>query len=129
MLIRYLLPLLAIIGFGLGVLTVIRGNQPVKVAAPVAQPSDSPYNHFIAGSGIIEAKNRNILIGSALPGLIQSLHVKVGDQVLKNDLLFTIDDRDMLALLEVRKADLERAKAGVKEAEALLRQSAILKTS
>ena len=126
MLIRYLLPLLAIIGFGLGVLTVIRGNQPVKVAAPVAQPSDSPYNHFIAGSGIIEAKNRNILIGSALPGLIQSLHVKVGDQVLKNDLLFTIDDRDMLALLEVRKADLERAKAGVKEAEALLRQSAIL---
>ncbi len=126
MLIRYLLPLLAIIGFGLGVLTVMRGNQPVKVAAPVAQPSDSPFNHFIAGSGIIEAKNRNILIGSALPGLIKTLHVTVGDQVLKNDLLFTIDDRDILAILDIRKADLERARAGVKEAEALQRQADIL---
>lgn len=126
MLIRYILPLLAVLGFGLGVLTVLRGNQPVKVSVPVAAPSDSPYTNFIAGSGIIEARNRNILIGSALPGLVKALNVRVGDKVQKDDVLFSIDDRDILALVDIRKADLVLAQTGVKETEALQRQATIL---
>ena len=124
--IKPLLPILAASGFALGIFTVIQGNKPTPVAPAVTQPAEAPFRAYIAGAGIVEAKTRNIAIGSALPGLVKTLDVKVGDHVRAGDLLFTIDDRDALALLEMRQADLQRAKAGLAEANATLNEARTL---
>jgi HlyD family secretion protein len=118
MLAKYILPLLAVLGFIFAVFSVVSSNQPTPVAQPVAQPADSPYSHFIAGAGIIEAKSQNISIGTPLAGIVQTVDVKVGDKVSKGQLLFKLDDREVLAELAVRKANLAKAKATVNEVEA-----------
>ncbi|GAB6049084.1 hypothetical protein JCM19379_29160 [Methyloparacoccus murrellii] len=118
MLPKYTLPALALAGFAFGVYTVVNGNRPVPVAPAVVQPAEAPFGTFIAGSGIIEAQNRNVAIGAALPGLVQTLSVKVGDQVRAGTVLFSVDDRDARAVLAMRRADLARARAAVAEASA-----------
>lgn len=123
---RILLPLLALAGFVFGVYTVMSGNQPAPVAPPVAEPARAPFPSYIAGAGIIEARSRNIAIGTPLPGIVKSLAVAVGDRVKAGAVLFSLDDRDALAAIEVRKADLERARAGVGEAEAGLNDARTL---
>lgn len=123
---KYLLPLLAITGFLFGVYSVVHGNQPTPVAPAVAPPAQAPFPAFIAGAGIIEARSRNIEVGSALPGVVKTLNVKVGDRVAQNAVLFSLDDRETLAEIAVRKADLLRAQAAVKEAEASVNDARIL---
>ena len=118
MLPKYTLPILAVAGFAFGIFSVLKGNQPVPVAPAVVEPAQAPFATFIAGAGIIEARTRNIAIGSALPGLVKALNVKVGDRVKAGVVLFTIDDREAQASLGVRRADLERAKALVLEVSA-----------
>jgi RND family efflux transporter MFP subunit len=118
MLPKYTLPVLAAAGFVFGIYSVVHGNKPVPVAPAVIEPAEAPFETFIAGSGIIEARTRNIGIGAALPGIVKSLNVKVGDRVKAGALLFTIDDREALANRTMRQADLQRARAVVQEAGA-----------
>jgi HlyD family secretion protein len=118
MLPKYTLPVIAAMGFAFGVYSVVHGNQPTPIAQPVAEPANSPYPSFIAGAGIIEAKSQNISVGTPLGGIVQQVAVKVGDKVKAGDILFRIDDRETLAELGVRKANLAKAKAAVGEAEA-----------
>lgn len=126
MLPKFTFPVLAIIGFSFGVFTVVNSNQPTPIAQPVAQPADSPYVAFIAGAGIIEAKSQNISIGTPLGGIVQNVAVKVGDKVAAGQILFKLDDREALAELAVRKADIAKAKAAVGENEATVTDSKTL---
>jgi HlyD family secretion protein len=118
MLPKFTLPVLAVIGFGFGIFTVINGNKPTPIAQPIAQPADSPYPAFIAGAGIIEAKSENISIGTPLGGIVESVAVKVGDKVTAGQVLFKLDNREVAAELAVRKANIAKAKAAVAESEA-----------
>ena len=81
MLPKITLPLLALAGLGFGIYSVVNGNKPVPVAPAVVEPAQAPFKTYIAGAGIIESKNRNVVIGAALPGIVKSLNVKVGDRV------------------------------------------------
>lgn len=98
----------------------MNGSQPVPASPAASEPPEAPFRSFIAGAGIIEAESRNIAIGAPLSGIVKTLSVKVGDTVKAHDSLFSLDDREILAALGVRRADLVRAKAFVREAEALL---------
>lgn len=118
MLPKYTLPVLAVAGFLFGAYTTVSSNRPVPVAQPVAEPADSPFKTFIAGSGIVEAESQNIAIGSPLPGIVKTVAVKVGDSVKAGAPLFLIDDREAAADLAAKQADLAIAKAGAVEAEA-----------
>jgi len=115
---KYTLPVLAIFGIAAAVATVVNGNQPMPVAPAVVEPSRSPFQFFIAGAGIVEAKSQNIAIGSPLNGIVTAVMVVVGDQVKAGTPLFRLDDREALADLGLRRADLAKAKAVVGEAEA-----------
>ncbi|MGZ4959395.1 MAG: efflux RND transporter periplasmic adaptor subunit [Methylomonas sp.] len=123
---KYLLPLLAALGFMFGVFSVVQGNQPSPIAAPAVEPAEAPFRSFIAGAGIVEAESRNINIGTPLPGIVTKLGVKVGDQVKAGTPLFFVDDREARANLAVKRADLTRAKAAVLEADASLRDTQTL---
>ena len=116
--IKYLLPILAAAGFVFAIYTVIKGNKPIPVAPAVAEPAAAPFKLFIAGSGIIEPKSRNIAIGTPLPGIVKTLSVKVGDKVKIKTPLFYLDDRDTQAELAVKRADLAKAQAAINEAQA-----------
>ena len=106
-----LLPLLALAGAGFAVMTVAAGSKPAPVASPVADPSRPPFERTIAGSGLLEAMDRNVAIGSPLPRLVLEVNVKVGDEVEAGAPLFRLDDRDTRAELAVRKAAVGAAKA------------------
>jgi HlyD family secretion protein len=120
MLPKLTLPALAVAGVLLGVWTVVNGQKPPPVTPAVAEPAAAPFKSFIAGAGIVEAKSRNIAIGTPLPGLVKNLSVRVGDRIKAGTVLFGLDDREALAERAVRRADLVRARAGVVEAEAAL---------
>ena len=127
MLPKITLPLLALAGLGFGIYSVVNGNKPVPVAPAVVEPAQAPFKTYIAGAGIIESKNRNVVIGAALPGIVKSLNVKVGDRVKTGAVLFTVDDRDAQANLTMRRADLELARAAVDEATASLADVEVLR--
>jgi HlyD family secretion protein len=116
--IKFVLPLLAIVGFLFATYTVVNGSKSTPVAPAVAEPASAPYKTFIAGAGIIEAKSQNISIGTPLPGIVTSVPVKVGNQVKAGDPLFYLDDREPKAELSVKQADLAKAVADVKVAQA-----------
>src|SRR5690349_14128156 len=103
---KYILSLLSVIGFVLAVYTVRAGSKPIIAAQPVAPPSQSPYQYYVAGAGIVEASSRNIAISTPVAGLVTKLFVESGDRVKANDPLFSLDDRDLQATLSVRKAAL-----------------------
>src|SRR3954447_21168885 len=127
MMTRFLLPLIALLGIGLGLYSV----SPWKVAlekktTPVSQPIQDPpqqppgLERPIAGAGLIEAQRENIPVGTVVPGAVLEVYVdgrqgydpphkKVGDRVEKGEPLFRIDDRDLLAELKVREANLRSA--------------------
>ncbi len=117
---KYLLPLLAIMGLFFAGYTVVSSNQPMPVAQAVAEPSSSPFKEFIAGAGIIEAQSQNIAIGTPLPRIVMRVAVKVGDTVKAGTPLFYLDERDTRADLAIKEADLAKAVASVNEAKAAL---------
>lgn len=121
--IKYALPLLAAAGFLFASYAVVSSNKPTPIALAVAEPASAPYQSFIAGAGLVEAKSQNIFIGTALSGLVTAVAVNVGDKVKAGMPLFYLDDREAQAELAVKRADLAKAKASVAEARALLRDS------
>jgi multidrug resistance efflux pump len=75
------------------------------------QPAQTPFRDSVAGAGIVEAQTENIAIGSALPGVVTEVAVKVGQQVQAGDVLFRLDDRQLQAEKKVREANLVAAEA------------------
>lgn len=105
----YVLPLVAILGSMLAFYTV-RASNPVKPSTqPVALPAVSPFDHYVAGAGLIEASTENIAVGTVVGGVVKEIHVKVNDHVKANDPLFSIDDRNLMAALQVQRAMLASA--------------------
>jgi multidrug efflux pump subunit AcrA (membrane-fusion protein) len=109
--INSILPLLSAAGFLFATYVVVSGSQPTPVAEAVAEPASAPFNTFIAGSGIIEAKSQNIAIGTPLSRIVAKVAGKVGDKIKADMPLFYLDDRDTLAELAIKRADLAKAKA------------------
>jgi multidrug resistance efflux pump len=111
MLLKLVIPLVALAGGSFAVYSVAVGSLPAPVAKPVSAPSQAPYESYIAGSGLIEAAGQNIAIGSPLPRVVLEVLVKVGDEVPAEAPLFRLDDRDLKAELAVRKGTLASARA------------------
>ena len=97
------LPAAAVVGLLLATLVVFRSNTKKPASVPVAQPAEAPYASYIGGSGIIEASNQNISIGTSLPGIVKTVAVKVGDMAKAGRPLFQIDDRELRADLLVSR--------------------------
>lgn len=123
---RYMLPTLSAIGFLFAIYTVVAGSKPVPVAEPVAAPAQAPFETFIAGAGLVEAKSQNIAVGTPLPGVVKRVLVRVRDRVTAGQELFELDDRELLAEERVRRAVIVKARAGVLQAEASVRDVATL---
>ncbi|MCC6737644.1 MAG: HlyD family efflux transporter periplasmic adaptor subunit [Planctomycetia bacterium] len=106
---KYVLPLLAVAGVALAAWTAAMGARPVPAAAPVAEPSRAPFQSYLSGAGLVEASSENIEASSPLPGLVVEVLAATGQAVTAKQPLLRLDDRDLQAELEVRRANLDAA--------------------
>src|SRR5688572_20363000 len=117
---RYVLPALAAFGVIFAVYSVVTGQRQIPPAQPVTEPAQPQYASYVAGAGIVEASTENIAVGTFVPGVVSEMFVKVGDQVKAGVPLFKVDDRDLQAELEVRRAAAKSAVANVATVNASL---------
>jgi len=109
---RYVLPLIAILGFAFAVYTVKESRKSPTPSVPIETPPVRPKSSStISGAGLIEARMENIPIGSPVAGVVWEVYVKVGDVVKKGEPLFRLDDREVRAELKIRQAALMSAEA------------------
>ena len=120
---RLIVPALAVAGFTAMMLTVVAGDKSYPVAAPLAQPANSPFAETISGAGIVEASTQNIAVASPLPGVVARVNVQVGARVAAGAPLFTLDARPLAAEIASREAAVRVAEARIPESEAQLAEA------
>jgi multidrug resistance efflux pump len=111
---RFVLPILGLSMGALGIYHVQERSQSAPLTAPPENPARVPFEHVVAGSGVVEAQTENIALGAAVPGLVLEVYVpssSVGKYVQANTPLFRVDDRHLKAQLVVAEAQLASAKA------------------
>lgn len=101
------IPVLALIGLILAVVMMYLGLRKPAVAQVVFEPARSPYEHFIAGEGILEAVSTDLRLSVVFPDLVAEVFHEVGDIVTKGTELFRLDIRRLTA--ELNKAEKELA--------------------
>lgn len=80
------------------VLNQIKAQETV-IPPPPVQPPVKPEGTRMAATGIIEAREENVAIGTPIAGLVTRVLVKVSQQVQKDDPLMQLDDRELQAQL------------------------------
>jgi multidrug efflux pump subunit AcrA (membrane-fusion protein) len=111
MIVRYVLPLMAVMTLVFAIQQMGNSQQQPPKAVPPVEPAKSPYATRLAGAGLVEPETENISIGTHLPGILESVTVKVGDTVKTGMPLFKLDDRQLRSELAVREANLASARA------------------
>lgn len=112
---KILIPALALIGIILAIVILV-----IQTFGPTAQPitsvlPTSPYEHYVAGEGQIEALGRTIKIGVPFTEIITEIVVKRGQQVKKGDALLQLDTRQYQAQLKTAQEELNRALTSLNE--------------
>src|SRR5262245_834235 len=119
---KYVLPAVAalLLVFAIGHAIYIQRKAPES--PPPVPPPLSPFGDVVAGAGMVEpnteaSSTAAIAVGSRLSGVVQQVHVKLGQQVKAGDLLFELDDRQAKAELSFRQAALAAAQAQLRRLE------------
>ena len=92
---------------------------------PPVAPATSPFADSLAAAGIVEAQTENIAVGSATPGVVTAVLVKVGDEVKAGTPLFRLDDRQLRGELAVKQAAIAESRSGLVRLEAEPRKEKI----
>lgn len=103
---------LALMGITLAVVFIKRITAPGLESVHLI-PALNPYQETIAAAGIIEAIDKNIEIGVPVSAVVKEVCVKVGDSIKPGDLLFRLDDRELIAQLLVQKANVAISNANL----------------
>jgi HlyD family secretion protein len=114
------LGLLAFAGWYVWSTRPVEHNPP-----PPIPPARNPFADALAAAGIVEAQTENIAVGSATPGVVVEVLVKVGDEVKAGAPLFRLDDRELRGELEVKQAAVAQSRSELVRLEAEPRQEKI----
>lgn len=109
------LPLLAAAGIVFSIFMVFWSQRTPPIQPILFQPPKPPYLHYVAGEGIIESFNENVIIGTSFPDLVWEVYVKAGDRVKKGTPLFKLDTRQQEADLQTAYEELNRAQTRLKD--------------
>ena len=109
MILKYIVPFLAVAGMAIAAVEVAQGERSTLPSAPPAAMPESPYRDAVAGVGLVEANSENISIGSPAAGVVARVFVRVGDRVRVGEPLFQLDDRELRAELELKRAAMTAA--------------------
>ncbi|MCX5689300.1 MAG: HlyD family efflux transporter periplasmic adaptor subunit [Planctomycetota bacterium] len=122
MIIKFGIPILAAVALGFGAATtVILKPEDQLTTAPNPPATTTLGEDTVAGLGEFQSPGEPIAVGTALPGIVKSVHVVAGDSVHRGQPLFAIDDRELQAELDLKQqmlaaaeARLERLRAGTR---------------
>jgi HlyD family secretion protein len=112
---RLLLPFVALVGIALSIFMIYWVAQKPEAVPITFMPPSSPYNHYVAGDGYIEALHENVDIGVTYPDLITEVFVETGQYVKQCDPLFKTDTRQQEAELLTRISELNLAKTQLED--------------
>jgi len=116
----YLLPGAALVMLSLAAFHVAKEQRPLQSLPPIQTPARSAFDDTVAATGIVEAQTENIVIGSALDGIVEEVQVtsaQVGSRVSAGAPLFRVDDRHLRAQLAVAEAKTAAAAAQLAKLE------------
>ncbi len=111
MVLKYGLPLLAVVMLGFAIAHVVRSQEQKPKAAPPSPPTEPPFEQTLAGTGIVEASTANVAVASPSPGIVANVFVRAGQHVAARAPLLALDDRPLLAERRVRESRLATARA------------------
>jgi multidrug efflux pump subunit AcrA (membrane-fusion protein) len=107
----FILILLSVIGIGIAVGTTYYADFEHS-GDNVAIPSMKlPYKKFIAGTGIVESRGKNIFVGSQLNGIVKKVYVQSAESIQKGELLFELDDTKQKAQIPILEAAIKASQA------------------
>jgi len=106
--------LLAMIGVGIAVVMVIKGNQPGQLLSHRSVSEGTFYLVYLR-SRHRGGSDREHCIAHQFPAIVRAIYVKWGDQVQTGDPLFKVDSSDLQAqelpaLAKVKEAEANLAK-------------------
>src|SRR5262245_41355388 len=117
---KSILPIIALAALTFGIVSIVRSQPKREQTVPPSPPPASCYEHTVAAVGLVESSTENIAIGSPLSDLVTEVFATVGQAVKAGDPLFKLDDRQRLAELGARQADLRVTESQVKVDAAIL---------
>jgi HlyD family secretion protein len=115
---QYILPVLALVGISFALWHTTAQVPLSTLVPPRVAPAGQPKGDNVSGTGVVEPASELIRIGTQVNGLVSQVSVQVGQQVSRGDVLFTVDDRDA-------RAQIELARAAIRLAESRLAQARI----
>ncbi len=102
----------------------IAQSHPKRVLTdPPQSPPRTAFEHTIAAVGLIEPSSESIAIGSHRIGVVTKVNVIAGDKVTKDQVLFTLDTRDLTAQRKTALAQIAQATAESRTTAVLLEQA------
>ena len=108
---RYIfIPGLALLGISFAIFMIYRGALEPSMPPIAFRPAAPPYEHYVAGEGLIESLNENTDLSVPFPDLLWEVYVKANDKVKKGQPLFKLDTRQQEADLCVAWYELKVAK-------------------
>lgn len=107
------IPILSALGVLLGLVVTLIGLRKPPVQPIAFPPPKSPFKHYVAGSGIIEASSLNVNLGTPIDGVVEKVFVESGQCVKKGAPLFRIDRRQLLAIRREAEAAKSVAQASL----------------
>jgi multidrug efflux pump subunit AcrA (membrane-fusion protein) len=114
------LGLLAFAGWFVWKNRVVLGNP-----SPPLAPATNPFPEAVSAAGVVEAQTENIAMGSATPGVVVEVLVRVDDEVQPGTPLFRLDDRELRGDLAVKRAAVAQARSELLRLEAEPRKEKI----
>jgi multidrug efflux pump subunit AcrA (membrane-fusion protein) len=122
-----ILPLAAVAVLLSAAVSIVRTQPRTVTHEPPVAPPRADFEQRVAAVGLVEAKSENISIASHLPGVVERVWVRVGQDVALGDPLIKLDTRALEAARAERQADLTARRVSVDTATALaLRAQAAL---
>jgi len=113
----YSLIIFSIVGIIIGVAVIFYDERPTGSQTLPIPELTPPYKNFIAGTGIVESRSKNIQIGSSVSGVISQVHVESGERVKKGALLFTLNKKMITAQITAQQAAIELENTKLKNAQ------------
>jgi multidrug efflux pump subunit AcrA (membrane-fusion protein) len=118
-----ILPVVAGICSIYAVASIVETHPERILTDPPQPPPRSGFEHTIAAAGLIEPSSESIAIGSHRSGIVTEVKIRAGEKVAKDQVLFTIDHRDLDASRKVSLARIAQTKAEIGSSRALLDQA------
>lgn len=123
---KYFYVVLGLTFFCLFLILIFFIQKPNKEVVADIQIQPPPFLTYISGVGIVEPESGNININSHFDRIIKKINVSINDRVKKGEVIFQLDNKDLLNKLRSKKQEYEKALANLHKLEALPRKEDLI---